>query len=130
MEQRQPPHRTSPPNDKHWSYAHDAFGRRIRKFQVIHGNPQSPQLIVGEEYLWSGEQLLEAAPLCANGEVLYQRATSWTYAPGSATPIAQRRNGQLCYIVADHLGSPRELLSEQGELVWSNSPNVWGLARL
>ncbi|QRY77897.1 RHS repeat protein [Pseudomonas sp. PDNC002] len=116
------------PNGEHWRYAYDAFGRRIRKFQVIDG--RDAQRIVGEEYLWSGEQLIEAAPLCANGEVLYDQATRWTYAPGSFTPITQHQNGKLSYIVADHLGSPRELLSEQGELVWSNSPNVWGLARL
>ncbi|MCP8466232.1 RHS domain-containing protein, partial [Pseudomonas sp. ZM23] len=66
----------------------------------------------------------------ANGDVLYEQATTWIYAPGGTTPLAQRQNGKLCYIVTDHLGSPRELLSEQGEVVWSNSPQVWGLARL
>ncbi|MCY7259894.1 RHS domain-containing protein [Pseudomonas protegens] len=33
-------------------------------------------------------------------------------------------------MVTDHLGTPRELLDESGQLGWSNSPNVWGQARL
>ncbi|WAI47138.1 RHS repeat-associated core domain-containing protein [Pseudomonas triclosanedens] len=118
------------PTGEIWRYQYDPFGRRVCKFRVVTTTPESRRQIIGEEYLWSGEQLIEAAPLCANGDVLYEQATTWIYAPGGTTPLAQRQNGKLCYIVTDHLGSPRELLSEQGEVVWSNSPQVWGLARL
>jgi len=124
------------PDDQHWRYRYDAFGRRTRKFNVSRSNApsnvyaHSEKHIVGEEYLWNGEQLLEAAPLYADGTVAFEHATRWTYAPGGITPFAQQKGEHLWYIVTDHLGTPRELLDENGQLAWSNSPNVWGQARL
>ena len=124
------------PNDEHWRYRYDAFGRRTRKFNVNRSNvpshlyAHSEKHIVGEEYLWNGDQLLEAAPLYADGTVAFEHATRWTYAPGGITPLAQQQGEQLWYIVTDHLGTPRELLDESGQLAWSNSPNVWGQARV
>ncbi|PYC31024.1 RHS repeat domain-containing protein, partial [Pseudomonas protegens] len=124
------------PNNEHWRYEYDAFGRRTRKFNFSRSNNRnsiyahSEQHIIGEEYLWSGEQLLEAAPIYADGTVAFEHATRWSYAPGGITPLAQQQGEKLWYIVTDHLGTPRELLDESGQLGWSNSPNVWGQARL
>ncbi|MDP9536691.1 RHS repeat-associated core domain-containing protein [Pseudomonas protegens] len=124
------------PNNEHWRYEYDAFGRRTRKFNFSRSNKRnsiyahSEQHIIGEEYLWSGEQLLEAAPIYADGTVAFEHATRWSYAPGGITPLAQQQGEKLWYIVTDHLGTPRELLDESGQLGWSNSPNVWGQARL
>ena len=124
------------PNDEHWRYRYDAFGRRTRKQNYTRSNKagtgyaHSEKHIVGEEYLWSGEQLLEAAPIYADGTVAFEHATRWTYAPGGITPLAQHQGDSLWYIVSDHLGTPRELLDESGQLAWSNSPHVWGQARL
>lgn len=86
--------------------------------------------IIGEEYLWSLDQLIEAAPIYADGTIAYDQATHWAYAPGGITPLAQKRADKLWYIVADHVGTPRELLDESGELAWSNSPKAWGQQRL
>ena len=86
--------------------------------------------VVGEEYLWAGDQLIEAAPIYADGTVAYDRATRWAYAPGAVTPLAQQRGDRLWYIVTDQVGTPRELLDEAGELAWSNSPKLWGQQRL
>ncbi|PNG29433.1 MULTISPECIES: RHS repeat-associated core domain-containing protein [Pseudomonas] len=124
------------PNNEHWRYEYDAFGRRTRKFNFSRSNKRgthyahSEQHIIGEEYLWSGEQLLEAAPIYADGTVAFEHATRWSYAPGGITPLAQQQGEKLWYIVTDHLGTPRELLDESGQLGWSNSPSVWGQARL
>jgi RHS repeat-associated protein len=35
----------------------------------------------------------------------------------------------VAYVVADHLGTPRELISAQGEMVWAASWRLWGAAR-
>ena len=32
--------------------------------------------------------------------------------------------------MSDHVGTPRELLDETGQLAWSNSPKAWGQQRL
>jgi len=86
--------------------------------------------VVGEQYLWAFDQLIEAAPIYADGSVAYDQATQWAYAPGGLTPLAQKRAEKLWYIVSDHVGTPRELLDESGELAWSNSPKAWGQQRL
>ena len=86
--------------------------------------------VVGEEYLWAGDQLIEAAPIYADGTVAYDRAVRWAYAPGAVTPLAQQRGDRLWYVVTDQVGTPRELLDEAGELAWSNSPRLWGQQRL
>ena len=92
-----------------------------------HRDRATPQ---GEQYLWAGDQLIEAAPIYADGTVAWSQATRWAYAPGGITPLAQHKAGKLWYVVADHLGTPRELLSEAGEVEWSNSPETWGQHRL
>lgn len=80
------------PKGERWRYAYDGLGRRIRKLKVIAGglrdsasagvgidNPgggsataksmHAKRIVVGEEYLWSRDQLIEAAPIYADGTV-------------------------------------------------------------
>lgn len=70
-----------------------------------------------------------AAGACAC-TVAYDRAVQWDYAPGAVVPMAQRRGGKRWYVVSDHIGTPRELLDETGEVAWSSQPEVWGRQRL
>ncbi|NBF06996.1 hypothetical protein GV819_32545, partial [Pseudomonas sp. Fl5BN2] len=82
------------PSNEHWRYEYDAFGRRLRKFNLTQSNlsyANDARHSVGEEYLWSGEQLLEAAPIYADGSVAFEHATRWSYAPGGITPLAQQQ---------------------------------------
>lgn len=141
------------PKGERWRYAYDGLGRRIRKLKVIAGGlrdsgqdgdslagpndgstaaraADTKRIVVGEEYLWSRDQLIEAAPIYADGTVAYDQATQWAYAPGGLTPLAQKRADKLWYVVSDHVGTPRELLDETGELAWSNSPKAWGQQRV
>ncbi|QQQ01322.1 RHS repeat-associated core domain-containing protein [Lysobacter enzymogenes] len=94
------------------------------------GDDRHAPQIVGEQYQWSFDQLIEAAPIYADGTVAYDRAVQWDYAPGAVVPMAQLRGGKRWYVVSDHIGTPRELLDETGEVVWSNQPEVWGRQRL
>ncbi|WP_196244425.1 RHS repeat-associated core domain-containing protein, partial [Xenorhabdus bovienii] len=52
----------------------------------------------------------------------------WLYEPGSLTPSARFEKGKLHYIVSDHQGTPREMLSEEGVLVWAQRLTTWGKA--
>ncbi len=49
------------PEGVRWRYCYDAFGRRISKRQETDaaGPPVKPTAIIGYDYLWSGEQLIE-----------------------------------------------------------------------
>ncbi|WP_051870470.1 RHS repeat-associated core domain-containing protein [Xenorhabdus bovienii] len=132
------------PDGSRWHYRYDAFGRRIRKLKVhdgkltaanlqrwLDGKPDltaKPDTITGYDYLWSGDQLVEETPLYADGTPAHDRSIRWLHAPGAFTPSARYEKGKLHYIVSDHQGTPREILSEAGKLVWANRLTTWGKA--
>ncbi|CAM3558243.1 RHS repeat domain-containing protein [Xenorhabdus nematophila] len=127
-----------------WHYQYDAFGRRIRKFKVHDGKLTAANLqrwlsgkpdltprateIYGQEYLWSGEQLIEETPIYADGTPAEDQRIRWLYEPGALTPSARYEKGKLHYIVSDHQGTPREMLNEEGGLVWAHRLTTWGKA--
>jgi len=51
--------------------------------------------------------------------VVSAESIHWLYAPGALTPVAHYEIGQLHYVVSDPMGTPRELLTEQGKAVWA-----------
>ncbi|CDH03400.1 RHS repeat-associated core domain-containing protein [Xenorhabdus bovienii] len=132
------------PDGSRWHYRYDAFGRRIRKLKVhdgkltavnlqrwLDGKPDltaKPDTITGYDYLWSGDQLVEETPLYADGTPAHDRSIRWLYEPGAFTPSARYEKGKLHYIVSDHQGTPREILSEAGKLVWASRLTTWGKA--
>ncbi len=85
-----------------------------------------PTAIIGYDYLWSGEQLIEETPVYADGTVGYEQSIHWLYEPGALTPSARYQQGQLYYVVSDHQGTVREILTEAGELIWAGRLLTWG----
>ncbi|WP_387555553.1 RHS repeat domain-containing protein, partial [Photorhabdus sp. RM126S] len=79
------------PEGTRWRYCYDAFGRRIskRKETDTAGPPAKPTAIIGYDYLWSGEQLIEETPVYADGTVDYEQSIHWLYEPGALTPSAR-----------------------------------------
>uniref|UniRef100_UPI0034DFE683 RHS repeat domain-containing protein n=1 Tax=Photorhabdus africana TaxID=3097554 RepID=UPI0034DFE683 len=116
------------PEGVRWRYCYDAFGRRISKRQETDaaGPPVKPTAIIGYDYLWSGEQLIEETPVYADGTVGYAQSIHWLYEPGALTPLARHEKGQLYYVVSDHQGTVREILTEKGELIWAGRLLTWG----
>ncbi|MBD2801324.1 PAAR domain-containing protein [Xenorhabdus sp. M] len=132
------------PDGSRWRYQYDAFGRRIRKFKVHDGKLTAANLqrwlsgkpdltprateIYGQEYLWSGDQLIEETPVYADGTPAEDQRIRWLYEPGALTPSARYEKGKLHYIVSDHQGTPREMLNEEGGLIWAHRLTTWGKA--
>ncbi|WP_407078592.1 RHS repeat domain-containing protein [Xenorhabdus bovienii] len=83
---------------------------------------------MGQDYLWSGDQLIEETPIYADGTPVEDQRVRWLYESGSLTPSARFEKGKLHYIVSDHQGTPREMLSEEGVLVWAQWLTTWGKA--
>ncbi|UXN02607.1 RHS domain-containing protein [Bartonella sp. HY406] len=80
----------------------------------------SNDTIVGTAYLWDGDTIAEEAPLKARGEADWNKATNKHYEPDTFRPIAKvTADGELLYIVNDHLGTPRKIFSEDRKLVWA-----------
>ncbi|MDE9545632.1 RHS repeat domain-containing protein, partial [Xenorhabdus bovienii] len=132
------------PDGSRWHYRYDAFGRRVRKLKVHDGKLTAANLqlwlagkpdlapradaIMGQDYLWSGDQLIEETPIYADGTPVEDQRVRWLYEPGTFTPSARFEKGKLHYIVSDHQGTPREMLSEEGVLVWAQRLTTWGKA--
>ncbi|PHM35789.1 RHS family protein [Xenorhabdus mauleonii] len=130
------------PDGSRWHYQYDAFGRRIRKLKVHDGKLTATNLqrwldgkpdltprnttIYGQEYLWSGDQLIEETPIYADGSLALDCRVRWLYEPGALTPSARYERGKLHYVVSDHQGTPREMLNENGTLVWAQRLMTWG----
>lgn len=86
--------------------------------------------VVGIVYGWDGDVVSEEAPLRLDGSTDWDRATRWYYEPGSFRPLAKETpEGELFYIVTDHLGTPREMFDEGGKLAWAAEYRTWGEVR-
>ncbi|MGF6556143.1 RHS repeat-associated protein [Pseudomonas sp. S30_BP2TU TE3576] len=98
------------------SYRYDAFGRRIGK--TVDGQTT--------HFFWQGDQLVaESGP---------KHYRSYLYEPGSFRPLALldgkgRLNACPFYYQLDHLGTPQELTSYGGAIVWSARYTAHGQLR-
>ncbi|HAT7594038.1 TPA: hypothetical protein JAW44_003825, partial [Citrobacter werkmanii] len=111
------------PQGERWRYTYDAFGRRLSKRRE-----RTTLGIAGYDYQWSGDLLVAETPVYADGTAAVEHSVYWLYEPGALTPGARYENGQLHYVVRDHMGTPRELLTETGEVVRAQKLSVWGKA--
>ncbi|MDP2571933.1 RHS repeat-associated core domain-containing protein [Vibrio penaeicida] len=113
------------PNQERWRYRYDPFGRRIAK-----ECEQSQTKKANLHYLWDGDNLIQQQKVCADGTAL--STIEWVYEPDSFRPLAQINTDNvlgtsaLSYVVTDHAGTPRELCSEQGDIIWRGQHEIWG----
>ncbi|UXN02955.1 RHS repeat-associated core domain-containing protein [Bartonella sp. HY406] len=119
------------PNNETWLYGYDGLGRRISKRNVtsaINSDNCGQQIDeVGRYYLWDNSIIIGEAPLLANETVDWSKGIIWHYLPNSLMPFAREEiNGEFYYIISDHIGTPKDMFSEKGYLVWSVDHNIWG----
>ncbi|AKA85920.1 Rhs-family protein [Pseudomonas synxantha] len=98
-------------------YQYDSLGRRTHKQVEIEGTLTTTQ------FLWQGLRLLQET--CGGGQQLY------IYEPDSYAPLARvdRTDGgkpSLYYFHTDQIGTPLEVTSAQGDLVWQARYKAWG----
>ena len=111
-----------------YRYTYDAFGRRISKTDMQTGDKTL--------FFWLGDKLLTEChaddanfhPSVVNNErdkANNYRCRSYVYTPDGHgfSPLAQingrGRGGEIYYYCNDQLGTPQELVTAQGEIVWS-----------
>ncbi|PMY61225.1 MULTISPECIES: RHS repeat-associated core domain-containing protein, partial [unclassified Pseudomonas] len=106
------------PNGQTASYRYDPFGRRISKTVDD----------ITTEFFWQGDKLI--------AEHHAERHRSYLYEPGSFRPLALLdgfgpKETKPYHYQLDHLGTPQELTSPEGEIVWSAHYRAYGqIARL
>ncbi|MEV6052026.1 DUF6531 domain-containing protein [Streptomyces sp. NPDC052107] len=127
------------PDGDRWRYAYDPLGRRISKHRVAVDGSEHDRT----EFSWDDTLLAEqTAP---GGRVL-----TWDYKPGTPRPVAQtdhepsatrsnasflarladetnpERTARFHAVVTDPVGTPMELVSASGELLWQRRTTLWG----
>jgi RHS repeat-associated protein len=89
-------------------FAYDAFGRRIAK-----------KTKDGETgFLWDGDVLLS--------EDRGEKANEYIFELGSFAPLCRFDEGGIEVYHNDHIGTPRDITDESGQVVWSASYDVYG----
>ncbi|MBK8255237.1 MAG: RHS domain-containing protein [Polyangiaceae bacterium] len=109
-------------------FVYDAFGRRVKK-QVIGPAPAdsvspmgtlgTPPEVQTTEFLWDADHIL--GEIESSGHVRVH-----TRIPLSGVPVMQDDNGHATWVVTDHLGTPKDLITGKGELAWTADHTVWG----
>ncbi|MDX6361376.1 MAG: hypothetical protein QOC85_379 [Streptomyces sp.] len=127
------------PDGSRWRYAYDPLGRRISKQRVADDGSVADRT----DFVWDDLSLTEqTAP---DGWV-----TTWDHAPDSPRPVAQtsrkrtataanasflaqlaeesdpEHGARFLAVVTDSVGTPTELVSATGELVWQRRTSLWG----
>ncbi len=89
-------------------YQYDPLGRRISK-QDSFGTTR---------YLWAGDQMVQ--------EVRNNIKKTYVYEPESFRPVALVQDDQVFHYHLDHLGTPKELTSDTGRVVWQAQYHTYG----
>jgi RHS repeat-associated protein len=100
------------PSGRAWSYEYDAFDRRVRK--------KGPDATT--TYIWDGPVIAEEIQETRSAST----AATWIFEPGTFRPVAKIEGGTSYACVTDHIGTPRELVSGNGDLAWSAQLRAWG----
>ncbi|MGW7277470.1 RHS repeat-associated core domain-containing protein [Streptomyces sp. NPDC054844] len=126
--------RTVAPDGSEWHYTYDPDGRRVGKQRLGTGG----DVLEETTFSWDGTRLAEQIE--TDGTV-----TTLDYAPGSHRPVAQTVSGgrerpaadragidlsgtdaRFYAIVTDLVGTPTELVSADGRIVWHRRFTAWG----
>jgi RHS repeat-associated protein len=120
------------PQGARWTYAYDPFGRRVEKRERLAPAPLGAKIaprVCGTRFVWDGDVLAEEIPIREDDTLDVARRVEWLFEEGGFAALARADAAGVAYVVADHLGTPRELISAQGEMVWAASWRLWGAAR-
>ncbi|MFF9803271.1 RHS repeat domain-containing protein, partial [Streptomyces rochei] len=119
------------PDGTRWRYTYDPLGRRTAKLRLA---ADGETVVEGVDFTWDGTNLCEqttTSPQLPNPVTL-----TWDHQ--GLRPIAQTEritaadapqaeiDSRFFAIVTDLVGTPSELIDEQGEIAWHTRSTLWG----
>jgi YD repeat-containing protein len=119
------------PSGERWRYHYDPLGRRIAKQHLAEDRTPLEET----RFAWDGTTVAEQVHSRGTG---VEVATAWDYEPDSWTPVTQDRRSYLAdapqelvdrqfhAIVTDLVGTPTELLTVDGAVVWHRAASLTG----
>ncbi|MER6630956.1 DUF6531 domain-containing protein [Streptomyces sp. NPDC000987] len=119
------------PDGSRWRYTYDPLGRRIAK-QLLAAEGDS--VVEQVEFAWDGTTLCEQTAVSA----AQPNAVTLTWDHLGLQPVAQTEritaadapqeeiDARFFAIVTDLIGTPTELVDEQGDIAWRTRRTLWG----
>ncbi|MGW6358225.1 DUF6531 domain-containing protein [Streptomyces sp. NPDC055092] len=119
------------PDGTTWRYTYDPLGRRTAKFRL---GPDDETVVERTDFTWDGTTLCEQTTSSAD----LPNPVTLTWDHQGPRPIAQTEriaaadtpqgeiDSRFFAIVTDLVGSPRELVDEQGDIAWRTRTTLWG----
>ncbi|WP_190085987.1 DUF6531 domain-containing protein [Streptomyces longisporoflavus] len=112
------------PDGGNWAYDYDPLGRRIAKRNISGGDDPDDHVT----FVWDGENLVEESS-DVSGSI-----RTWDYEPDSHTALFQldqnpsqgQFDEEFYAIIANSVGTPTELVSQNGEIRWRSRMFLWG----
>lgn len=119
------------PDGTRWLYEYDPLGRRIAKKRV---GPDGQSVAERVDFSWDGTTLCEQTSKAAGDA--HEVTLTWDH--DGLRPVTQTERVSLAdapqqeidrrffAIITDLVGSPRELVDEEGEISWRARSTLWG----
>ncbi|WP_409059106.1 DUF6531 domain-containing protein [Streptomyces sp. SYP-A7185] len=118
------------PDGTVWRYRYDVFGRRTAKQRLA---ADGATVIEEIRFTWDGDSLAEQTS--TGGGLPHPVTLTWDH--DGLHPVAQTErltdtltqeeiDSRFFTIVTDLVGTPTELIDEQGEIAWQSRSTLWG----
>jgi RHS repeat-associated protein len=107
--------RSTGPDGDVTTFQYDALGRRIEK---RNGNSET-------HWTWDGPNPFREEHR-TNGQ---SEVRHWIFTPEDYVPLLVVKDDRCFSVITDHLGTPQEVLSEDGSVVWAGDYTAWGRLR-
>ncbi|MCX5258149.1 DUF6531 domain-containing protein [Streptomyces canus] len=119
------------PDGTRWRYRYDPLGRRIAKQRLA---PDGESVLEQVDFTWDGTTLCEQTTTSPS----HPNPVTLTWDHQGLHPIAQTEritaadapqdeiDSRFFAIVTDLVGTPTELIDEQGEISWRTRSTLWG----
>ncbi|MET8448473.1 DUF6531 domain-containing protein [Streptomyces sp. NPDC005209] len=107
------------PDGRHWTYVYDGLGRRVAKRSPGEDGLPAEETV----FVWDGSHLAEQS---GSGSP----TRTWEWAPGTDRALLQVDQDEVdrrfYAIVTDLVGTPTELVDEEGRIAWRSRTTLWG----
>ncbi|MFI6495042.1 DUF6531 domain-containing protein [Streptomyces sp. NPDC050564] len=108
------------PDGRRWAYVYDGLGRRTAKRLLSDDGRPAEETV----FTWDGSHLAEQSSSVGGP------TRSWEWAPGTNRALLQIDQDEVdrrfYAIVTDLVGTPTELVDEEGRIAWRARTTLWG----
>jgi len=109
------------PDGREVSFSYDVMARRLSK--VVH-EPAGDELRLAKEVRWTWDGHSPLTELDSG-----EGKTTWVFDPETFNPLAKLQNGSVWGVVTDQIGTPTELIAQDGSVAYSTHIDVHGESR-